>query len=106
MKRNRKCSKQTISVLSSLLKAYPDWDYGYELSKQAQLKSGSLYPILMRLSDRNYLESKWEESPELGRPQRHMYRLTASGLDYAAEQIEFSNETVSNSSNLPAGVQA
>lgn len=106
MIRNRKSSKQTISVLSSLLKTHPDWGYGYELSKQAQLKSGSLYPILMRLSDRKYLESKWEDSPETGRPPRHLYRLTASGLAYAEEQIEVSSETVNNYSNLAAGNQA
>jgi DNA-binding PadR family transcriptional regulator len=28
------------------------WQYGYELSQITELKSGTLYPILMRLSDR------------------------------------------------------
>ena len=41
------------------------------------LRSGSLYPILVRLCDRGLLEAKWEESPAAGRPPRHLYRLTA-----------------------------
>ncbi|MAM72129.1 MAG: PadR family transcriptional regulator [Gammaproteobacteria bacterium] len=106
MNRIRKSSKQTISVLKALLNDYPDWSYGYELSKQAELKSGTLYPILMRLSDRDYLDSKWEESPEAGRPPRHMYRLSTSGLRFAEEQIETSNAAKHAASFSTAGKQA
>tara|TARA_R110000772_G_scaffold14417_14_gene41699 strand:+ start:2625 stop:2951 length:327 start_codon:yes stop_codon:yes gene_type:complete len=108
MKRNRTSSKQTVAVLSSLLNSYPEWGYGYELSKQAQLKSGSLYPILMRLSDRNFLESTWEDSPAAGRPPRHMYRLSASGLSFAKEQIAASGKSgvTADMSYTPAGNQA
>jgi PadR family transcriptional regulator PadR len=63
------------------------WLHGYELSEQADLKSGTLYPILMRLSDRGVLESKWEPSPHEGRPPRRLYRLTAPGVAYAKEQM-------------------
>jgi DNA-binding PadR family transcriptional regulator len=48
--------------------------------------SGTLYPILMRLSDRGLLESKWQPSPE-GRPLRHLYRLTAEGARFAREEV-------------------
>ncbi len=102
MARIRQSSKQTISVLLSLLENYPEWSYGYELSKQAQLKSGTLYPILMRLSDRNFLASKWKESPEKGRPPRHMYRLTASGISFAEEQIDTSSKAAKNRPLIPA----
>jgi PadR family transcriptional regulator PadR len=48
------------------------------------LKSGSLYPILVRLADRGLLETSWE--PGVGsRPPRHLYRLTPTGREYAAE---------------------
>jgi PadR family transcriptional regulator, regulatory protein PadR len=48
-----------------------------------RLKSGSLYPILVRLADRGLLETSWE--PGLGsRPPRHLYRLTSTGLDFVA----------------------
>lgn len=59
------------------------WRYGYELGLQVGLRSGSLYPILVRLSDRELLESRWETDPPPGRPPRHLYRLTARGLEFA-----------------------
>ena len=33
------------------------WRYGYDLGKETGLKSGSLYPILIRLADRGLLET-------------------------------------------------
>jgi PadR family transcriptional regulator, regulatory protein PadR len=77
-------SPQTSRVLSAL-GVGPDWRYGYELGLEVGLKSGSLYPILMRLSDRGLLESRWEPDPPVGRPPRHLYRLSATGRALAAE---------------------
>ena len=48
------------------------------------LPSGSLYPMLVRLSDRHLLEAKWEDGQPLGRPPRHLYRLTWAGLETPA----------------------
>ena len=59
------------------------WRYGYELGTEVGLRSGSLYPILVRLFDRGLLESRWETDVPAGRPPRHLYRLTARGLEYA-----------------------
>jgi DNA-binding PadR family transcriptional regulator len=72
-------------VLVALAVQPADWRYGYELGLEVGLKSGSLYPILMRLSDRALLESRWEPDPPLGRPPRHLYRLSPTGLAAAAE---------------------
>jgi PadR family transcriptional regulator, regulatory protein PadR len=47
------------------------------------LKSGSLYPILIRLADRGLLETSWEPGRG-GRPPRHLYRLSPAGREYAA----------------------
>lgn len=77
-----------MKVLNRLHQAWPAWSYGYDLGRDAGLKSGTLYPILMRLADRQWLESKWEASPEQGRPARHLYRLTAKGRRYAAAEIQ------------------
>jgi DNA-binding PadR family transcriptional regulator len=68
------------------------WHHGYELSKATELLSGTLYPILMRLSDRGFLDHKWLETQEPGRPPRHVYRLTARGAAHANEQFEISDE--------------
>lgn len=59
------------------------WQHGYELSKQTGLQSGTLYPLLIRLNDQQLLESRWEPPETPGRPARHAYRLTASGLAFA-----------------------
>ena len=47
------------------------------------LKSGSLYPILVRLADRGLLETSWEPGPG-SRPPRHLYRLSPAGREYVA----------------------
>ena len=88
MTRGRRPSSQTIAVLSALAAAPDTWRYGYELAAEVGLASGSLYPILMRLSDRGLLESTWEERPPRGRPPRHLYRLTAAGVAVASECAE------------------
>jgi DNA-binding PadR family transcriptional regulator len=47
------------------------------------LKSGSLYPILVRLADRGLLETSWEPG-QGSRPPRHLYRLSLAGREYVA----------------------
>ena len=75
-------SPQTVLVLDAFLEEAEDWKYGYDLSKNTGLKSGTLYPILMRMAERGLLETQWE-SGEPGRPPRHMYRFTPDGLRFA-----------------------
>jgi PadR family transcriptional regulator len=87
MPRPVNASRQTRDLLSTLLKDPKAWRHGYELSKQTGLRSGTLYPLLMRLSDQGLLESKWQDTEEPGRPPRHIYRLTTRGLA-AARQAE------------------
>jgi DNA-binding PadR family transcriptional regulator len=63
------------------------------------LKSGTLYPILMRMADRSLLETRWEAA-DPGKPPRHMYRLTASGVR-EARRILF-DATARGFANRPA----
>jgi PadR family transcriptional regulator len=77
-------SPQTRSLLETLLHGPKDWHYGYDLSRATGLKSGTLYPILMRLANRKWLETRWE-AVEPGRPPRHLYRLTPNGLAFAKQ---------------------
>jgi DNA-binding PadR family transcriptional regulator len=83
--RSRRPSAQTARVLRALARDPSEWRYGYELGVELGLKSGSLYPILIRLADRGLLETSWENEPPEGRPRRHLYRLTAAGVAFAAE---------------------
>jgi DNA-binding PadR family transcriptional regulator len=72
-----------ISVLRALAAEPARWRYGYDLAAEVGLKSGSLYPILVRLADRGLLDAAWEPGPE-GRPPRHLYRLSTAGREYVA----------------------
>jgi PadR family transcriptional regulator, regulatory protein PadR len=79
MARHRSHSAQTIALLLALALDPTRWRYGYDLCVELGLKSGSLYPILIRLADRGFLESTWE-SADPGKPPRHVYRLTSAGV--------------------------
>ena len=81
----RRPSPQTAAVLAALAREPEVWRYGYELGKEVGLEAGTLYPILMRLSDRGLLEAGWESDPPVGRPPRHLYRITGAGERAAAE---------------------
>ncbi len=83
MRRDRALSAQAVSVLRALADAPSRWRYGYDLATEVRLKSGSLYPILVRLADRGLLEATWEPGPQ-GRPPRHLYRLSGAGHEYVA----------------------
>jgi DNA-binding PadR family transcriptional regulator len=73
-------SAQTLAVLAALCSIPSDWRHGYDIAKETGLKSGTLYPILMRLADRGLLDARWESEQPAGRPRRHLYRLTVGGV--------------------------
>jgi PadR family transcriptional regulator, regulatory protein PadR len=80
-------SPQTLSVLAALCAQPAAWQHGYALARETGLKSGTLYPILIRLADRGLVEACWQEEHVPGRPRRHLYRLTAYGLASAAAAL-------------------
>ncbi|PTT79495.1 PadR family transcriptional regulator, partial [Pseudomonas sp. HMWF010] len=45
MTRPPNISRQTSVVLAALLEQPQAWRYGYDLSKETGLKSGTLYPL-------------------------------------------------------------
>ena len=75
----RRPSPQTTAVLTALAGSQQAWFYGLEIATATRLKSGSLYPILIRLAERGLLESQWLEPEKPGRPPRHAYRITGEG---------------------------
>ena len=87
MTSRREFSQQTLSVLAALSGQPSRWQHGYALASQTGLKSGTLYPILIRLADRGLVEACWQDEPRPGRPRRHLYRLTADGLASAAAAL-------------------
>ena len=57
-----------------------EWRHGYDLMKETGLHSGTLYPLLIRMTDQGLVEAEWRASEQPGRPPRHAYRLTAAGI--------------------------
>ena len=87
MPRQTNISPQTLRVLALLLESRRSWHYGYALSQRTDLKSGTLYPILVRLAEQGWLETRWSEPEQPGRPPRHTYRLTGEGARAARARL-------------------
>lgn len=85
MARKRQPSKQMRLLLDALRAQRQEWRHGYDLMKETGLSSGTLYPLLMRMTDQRLVEAEWREPVQPGRPARHAYRLTAAGLALARE---------------------
>ena len=85
MPRTRRPSNQAVQVLETLLSKPQEWRYGYELAKEIGLKSGTLYPLLMRMTDEGLLESEWHPPARPNLPARHGYRLTRRGIAFASK---------------------
>lgn len=79
MTRKRALSGHARSLLAALAAANGRWSYGYELTSLTGIRSGTLYPLLIRLEAQGYLEAEWQQPVAAGRPPRHAYRLTAAG---------------------------
>ncbi len=85
MTRHRSLSGPARDVLALLADAGECWCHGYDLCRQAGIKSGTLYPLLMRLAAQGFLDAEWQTPQGPGRPARHAYRLTAMGRQLAAD---------------------
>lgn len=78
-------SQQTLKVLGALMEAPRDELSGAQIGQAGNLRSGTLYPILLRLESAGWLKSRWEDGDPsiLGRPRRRFYRVTALGAKRA-----------------------
>lgn len=83
MIRKRQPSKQMLKLLAALAAEPLLWRHGYDLMKDTGLSSGTLYPLLMRMTEQGLVEAEWRQPVQRGRPARHAYRLTARGLALA-----------------------
>ena len=84
----QRLTRTTTRTLLAFLETPRSWRYGYDLMKVADLSSGTLYPLLARLAEDGWLESRWEESEHPGKPSRQLYRLTATGRIRARNALE------------------
>lgn len=71
------------ALLGALATRPREWRYGYDLMKESGMLSGTLYPLLIRMTDQGLVEAEWHDPAKPGRPARHAYRLTTTGLAFA-----------------------
>lgn len=91
-------SKQAVVLFWTFLQNSSDWYHGYSLMQSTGMKSGTLYPLLIRLSDDDFLESRWDMGDESGKPRR-LYRLTAAGKSLAHERLTRFSDREGTSAN-------
>lgn len=84
----QRLTRSMTRTLLAFLQTPGAWRYGYDLMKAADLSSGTLYPLLARLSEDGWLESRWQDSEYAGKPPRQLYRLTAAGRAQARSALE------------------
>ncbi len=100
MPRDRRPSKQMRALLGALAARPREWRYGYDIMKESGLLSGTLYPLLIRMTEQGLVEAEWHDPVKPGRPARHAYRLTTTGLALV-QSIEV-DPSSPNAPGLPA----
>jgi DNA-binding PadR family transcriptional regulator len=88
MATGRRPSKQMLKLLNALSTQPQKWRHGYDIMKETGLFSGTLYPLLMRMTEQGLVEAEWREPTQPGPPARHAYRLTTQGLALARATTE------------------
>ncbi|MFE6483095.1 PadR family transcriptional regulator [Streptomyces sp. NPDC057757] len=79
----------TCLVLQIFLKQPEEEIYGLQITRELELQSGTVHPILTRLEQAGWVESRWEDvDPRYeGRPRRRYYRLSSDGAVQAPRAI-------------------
>ena len=90
MKRNRKPSLHELRVFAFMMQRIDSDYYGLEIMKGTDISAGTLYPILSRWEQREWVTSDWEDINEsqAGRRRRRYYRLTSDGISFAKRVLE------------------
>ncbi|MFH8799330.1 PadR family transcriptional regulator [Streptomyces sp. NPDC017936] len=82
-------TRPTLEVIKVLLASTPDSPaWGLKICEEADLGSGTVYPILERLVEAGWVTRSAETGEHPGRPQRFYYELTAVGRQAARRAQE------------------
>jgi DNA-binding MarR family transcriptional regulator len=88
VKSPRRVTAATLDVLGIFVSDAPSDQHGFNLARRARRPTGTIYPILMRLEEMGWLESRWDEDTPAGRPRRRLYHLTEAGLAGATALLQ------------------
>jgi PadR family transcriptional regulator PadR len=73
-------TRALLAVAVVLMREPDGRHWGYDISREAGIRSGVVYPLLKRLLEWQWLEDGWEDPTEIeGRPPRRYYTLTERG---------------------------
>jgi PadR family transcriptional regulator, regulatory protein PadR len=63
---------------------------GIDICHKTGMKSGTVYPLLIKMEENGWLESEWEDIDprKEGRPKRHFYKITRGGLIHGTKLLE------------------
>jgi PadR family transcriptional regulator PadR len=89
MTTEQRITKQTEEILQALMtNPMAEWS-GVEIAPLTGIKSGTLYPALLRMERFGWLTWRWEEidPSEQKRPRKRLYTLTGKG-ELIARKIE------------------
>ncbi|MER5253055.1 MULTISPECIES: helix-turn-helix transcriptional regulator [unclassified Streptomyces] len=81
-------TRPTLEVIKVLLASTsndPAW--GLKICQEAELGSGTVYPILDRLERQGLVAGSVESDPHPGRPARRFYELTGAGRTWASSAL-------------------
>lgn len=86
----KRMTRQTLRLLEAFLSDLNREWYGFDLMERTGLQSGTIYPMLHRLLEDEWLSSFREQiDPRReGRPPRCLYRLTGLGEREASAWIK------------------
>lgn len=89
MSKERKLSLSGISVLF-FMKGKGEPVSGAEITRELDIGSGTLYPLLANLTQKGFLKAAWENgsAAELGRPLNHFYELTPVGAARTDKELQ------------------
>ena len=85
-------------VLSTFVSHSKQQYSGADICRQTGLKSGTVYPMLLKMAENGWLKDEWEkvDPKKVGRPKRRMYLLTEKGYSQGHKILikHFPNLTV------------
>lgn len=96
-------TRPTLKILELLLEDPRRAWYGLELMERADLRSGTVYPILHRLKTDGWLDLEVEDvDPAVeGRPARRLYSLTGAGEVGAQKELDRRAESARSKRQVP-----
>lgn len=91
MAQPQRITQPFLDVLDVLLQAVDDHDlqlHGYAIMRLTKRSGPTVYGVLDRLEDMNWVTGRWEEqAAESSKPRRRLYQLTPTGVARAREVL-------------------